>query len=64
MEKLVLLPYDKYQRMLVALGDSAKRETIPKVSVYPPPGKRDTSPLKRSPSTQWKSEVGIDWISF
>ena len=71
MEKLVLVPYDKYQWMLVARGGSAKRETIPKVPVYPPPGKRDTlkskkgpSPLNRSPSIQRKSEVGIDWISF
>ena len=64
MEKLVLVPYDKFQRMLEARGDFAKLETIPEVSVYPPPGKRDTlkskkgpSSLKRSPYTQRKSEV-------
>ena len=50
MEKMVLGPYDKYQRMLVARGDSAKRETIPKESVYPPPGKRDTLKSKKGPS--------------
>lgn len=36
MEKLILVSYDKYQRMLTH-GQS---------NVHPPPGKRDTSPAK------------------
>ena len=50
MEKLVIVSYDKYQRMLVARGGSTKRETIPKVAVYPPPRKRDTLKSKKGTS--------------
>ena len=48
MEKLILVPYDKYQRMLEA--HSVKTVTVPKPQKKekdqmpcPPPGKRDTS---------------------
>ena len=62
MEKMVLVPYDKYQMMLES--QSVKAPTAPKPTKkkkdhmpYLPPGERNTS-------THRKSEVNMDLISF
>ena len=60
--KMVLVPYDKYQRMLDK--QSFKTPTAPK----PKKKKKDQmtypSPWKQATSTHRKSDVNIDWISF
>ena len=70
MEKLVLVPYDKYQRMLKMKRDSSGDEQIQSAQsgskkkrkgkttvARPPPGKRDISMSK-------KTDKFMDWISF
>ena len=77
MEKLVLVPYDKYQRLLdaqpVKMPSPATPSTAPRQSdmtksyltthkkAVPPPGERDTSKKNRKPPTQYTIQ---DWISF
>ena len=76
MDKLVLVPYDKYQRLLdaqsVKMPSPTTPYTIPRQSdrtkpyptthkeAVPPPGERDTSKKNRKP-TQYMIQ---DWISF
>ena len=77
MENLVLVTYDKYQRLLdaqpVKMPCSATPSTAPRQSdrtkpyptthkkAVPPPGERDTSKKNRKPPTQYTIQ---DWISF
>ena len=77
MEKLVLVPYNKYQRLLdaqpVKMPSPATPSTGPRQSdrtksylttqkkAVPPPGERDTSKKNRKLPTQYTIK---DWISF
>ena len=77
MEKLVLVPYDKYQRLLdaqpVKMPSPPTPSTAPRQSdrtkpypmthkkAVPPPGERDTSKKNRKPPTHYTIK---DWISF
>ena len=77
MEKLVLVPYDKYQRLLdtqpVKMPYHATPSTAPRQSdrtkpyptthkkAVPPPGERDISKKNLKPPTQYTIQ---DWISF
>ena len=77
MEKLVLVPYDKYQRLLdaqpVKMPSPATPSKAPRQSdrtkpyptthkkAVPPPGERNTSKKNRKPPTQYMIQ---DWISF
>lgn len=75
MEKLVLIPYDKYQRMQERTrgptedthDDSSARETsIPKSSVPKKKKKQRvvTPPPPGKRDTHTKTDPFIDWISF
>ena len=60
MEKLVLVPYEKYQRLLDGRTMEKKRQTRPKdvkVKKKGPPGERD------KPSAAMRYTIK-DWISF
>lgn len=67
---MVLVPYDKYQRLLKKNSTECKMTFEKKDKrTYIPPGKRDFTPKKKSePETSYpmkgKSEPVIDWISF
>ena len=77
MEKLVLVPYDKYQRLLDAQSVKMPPSTTPftvhrqsdRTKPYPTthkkaaplPGKRDKSKKNGKPLTQYTIK---DWISF
>ena len=77
MEKLVLVPYDKYQRLLdahpVKMSSPATPSMAPRQSdrikpyptahkkAGPPPGEHDTSKKNRKPPTHYTIK---DWISF
>ena len=67
MEKLVLIPYDKYQRLI----QSTKSPTTK--SIHPPPGKREEvqkhtkkdNPHRANNNEQHtSSKQTVKWISF
>ena len=61
MEKFVLVPYTKYQRLLEPSGARGK-DTVPMIGV--PPGKRlyeEQKPKKRQPE---EAKSSVKWISF
>ena len=70
MEKLVLVPYDKYQRLLDAqttkhLRTQMRSPTTPSTrKTMHPPRESDKSKKKRSPSTQRNLYTVKDWISL
>jgi hypothetical protein len=62
MEKFILVPYEKYQRMLQpkTKGFGEVTEDEPTKVSLPPPGERKKSTKKAGKSQKTK----IDWISF
>ena len=71
MEKLVLVPFEKYQR----LQEHSKMKPNHQEKMKPPPGKRDTSQKKRQAidedqsllkkqTEKPKEDTSIHWISF
>ena len=71
MEKLVLVPFEKYQR----LQEPSKMKPGHQEKIKPPPGKRDITqktgqainkdpPLQKKQTEKSKEETSIRWISF
>ena len=69
MEKLVLVPFEKYQR----LQEHSKMKPDHQEKMKPPPGKRDISQKKgqtidvdaiKKQTAKPKEEISIHWVSF
>lgn len=74
MEKLILIPYEKYQRLLQDTPknkDPVKPRTYKDIALLSPPGERenkrkktDVEKKKKPMAKKQKTSLPIDWISF